>query len=216
IQDWARSDRNAGSHTAPGATMRGRRAKASSAKSDSMPFRMPERQRSGTAALARVGPDGSAAQTTRGRRPQPPTPRVLPCVSEFADGNLFIAQALGGDLLADEGAELVTVLPDVDVHGRGDPTVSCPEHDEFAAGPIAPDDDVVGGAAVADVFHTEVELIGVEVRLPVVGLCTAGDRRRRDFGLPDGVVPVLDAQTLIAQSIPGVRDVADGQDASVG
>src|SRR5699024_9526717 len=83
--------------------------------------------------------------------------------------------------------------------GRGDPTVSRPEHDEFAAGLIAPDDDLVGGAAVADVFHTEVELIGVEVRLPVVGLRAAGDRRRRDFGLSDGVVPVLDAQTLIAQ-----------------
>src|SRR5699024_970391 len=83
----------AGSHTAPGATMRGRRSKASSAKSESMPFRMPDGQRTGTAALARARPDGSATQTMRGRRPQPPTPRVLPCGSEFADGNLFIAQA---------------------------------------------------------------------------------------------------------------------------
>src|SRR5699024_7257762 len=117
----------------------------------------------------------SAAQTTRGRWPQPPTPSPHQlCGSEFADGNLFIAQALGGDLLADEGTELVTVVPDVDVHGRGDSTVACPEHDEFAAGLIAPDDDLVGGAAVADVFHTEVELIGVEVRLPVVGLRPAG------------------------------------------
>src|SRR5699024_10600125 len=63
IQDWARSDRNAGSHTAPGATMRGRRSKASSAKSESMPFRMPDGQRTGTAALARARPDGSATQT---------------------------------------------------------------------------------------------------------------------------------------------------------
>src|SRR5699024_1387825 len=114
IQDWARSDRNTGSHTAPGATMRGRRSKTSSAKSESMPFRMPDGQRSGTAVdrfgPVRAGSDRSAAQTTRsatqtmrGRRPQPPSPRVLPCGSEFADGNLFIAQALGGDLLADEG-----------------------------------------------------------------------------------------------------------------
>src|SRR5699024_8644655 len=123
------------------------------------------------------------------------------CRSGFADRNLFIGQALGGDLLADEGTELVTVVPDVDVHGRGDSTVACPEHDEFAARLITPDDDLVGGAAVADVFHTEIELIGVEVRLPVVGLRTAGDRRGRDFGLSDGVVPVLDAQTLIAQRV---------------
>src|SRR5699024_2293584 len=85
-----------------------------------------------------------------------------------------------------------------------------------AARLITPDDDLVGGAAVADVFHTEIELIGVEVRLPVVGLRTAGDRRGRDFGLSDGVVPVLDAQTLIAQRVLGVRDVTAGQDAAGG
>src|SRR5699024_9331028 len=54
------------------------------------------------------------------------------------------------------------------------------------------------------------------VRLPVVGLRPAGDRRGRDFGLPDGVVPVLDAQTLIAQRVLSARDVTDGQDAAVG
>ena len=77
----------------------------------------PNGPRSGRLGLAGGADDaGPVAQTTRvsgtddsgpvAAATDPESP-YQQCVSEFADGNLFIAQAFGGDLLADEGTELV-------------------------------------------------------------------------------------------------------------
>ena len=75
---------------------------------------------------------------------------------------------------------------------------------------LAADDHLVVtvGPDVAEVLHAEVVLVGEEVGQPVVVHRPAKHVLRRDHALPDGVVPVLNAQMTTEQWVVGVRHVA--------
>src|SRR5699024_12521973 len=103
-------------------------------------------------------------------------------------GGIGVAVRLLGGV--EQCAYLVVVVPDVDVHTRGENPVAQPEGEELPGAHVSTDDHVVLGGAAAHILHAQVVLVGEEVGVPVVDVAAPGQHAAGALTLAGGVVPV--------------------------
>src|SRR5674476_1319049 len=85
---------------------------------------------------------------------------------QVGQGDRRVGEAVRVDAGAasDEGLDVVTLVPDVGVHAGQHSPVLEPESQELPPLPVAADHDAVPVVGVAVVLHSQVVLVGVEVR----------------------------------------------------
>ena len=118
--------------------------------------------------------------------------------------NRATSTAARGHQAADQWMNAV----DVRVHARDHDVAAQPEGEKAARCGVTAEDDPIPLGHVARVFHTEIELVRVEVGDHAVGLFPAQHVRGREPALAPGIVPVLDPEAGAQDRVPGRGDVA--------
>src|SRR5690606_35046138 len=108
-------------------------------------------------------------------------------------------------------------VPDPDVHRRGQAVLPAdPVRDELPAVHVATDLEAVPDPGTPHVLHLELELVGEEVRGPVVDHVPTEEYVGRCAPLTDRLVPVLDPHPITQGRVPRPRDVPDREDSTGG
>src|SRR5205085_12188935 len=108
----------------------------------------------------------------------------------------------------DQALDMLGVAPHVDVHSGYDVLVLEPERDELPALGIAAEDDLVPARRVTRVLHSDVVLVGEEVRDALVGDTPAEHGPCGDPALGERVGPVPDAYASPGEGMQGARPAA--------
>src|SRR5664280_403918 len=135
---------------------------------------------------------------------------------EVGEGDRRVCQAAGIDAhrAAHECLHVVTLVPDVGVHGGEYAPVLEPEGQELASGPVAAQHDVVPLGCIPVVLHAEVVLVGIEVRDRGVRGVLTEHVARCCGALVEGVGPVLDPDPSVVPGVPHRGCVARCEDIS--
>src|SRR5450759_1421559 len=111
-----------------------------------------------------------------------------------------------------QGFDRLTGIPDIRVHGGPHPAVPDPEGNEFPSGRVPSENDLIPNRGPPAVLHSEVVLVGEEVRQPVVSGGVPENVLGRHGTLVEGRRPVLEANTGAVARMEGIGHVAGGKD----